>query len=303
MGEIGVTLDTHTEFLAGSKVLSIVRHIEELGFESVWLTDTMGREPFVLASTLLSATSKIRVGTGIASMYGRDAMAAQQTRRTLSELFPGRFLMGLGVSAPFANELRKAQLMSPAGKVSNYLDDMRSFQILSAEPESMAPVYVAAHGPRLQGLALAKADGILTWVMPAEHIELTRARVGHDLDVTCQVPFLLDADAVQARQCAREYVAVWLQLPWYLKSWNAAGFSDADLTGGGSDTFIDSVVAWGDADAIADHVSRYFEAGASRVLLEPLRKTGEGEARDVFHQADVTADWPALDVMAERLLD
>ena len=303
MGEIGVTLDTHTEFLAGSEVLAIVRHIEKLGFESVWLTDTMGREPFVLASALLSATDRIRIGTGIASMYGRDAMVAGQTRRTLSELFPGRFLMGLGVSAPFANERRKAQLMSPAGKVLNYLDDMGSFQVLSAEPESMAPVYVAAHGPKLQGLALEKADGILTWVMPAPHIELTRTRVGDGPDVTCQVPFMLDADAVRARRCAREYLTVWLQLPWYLKSWNAAGFCAADLAGGGSDAFIDSVVAWGDADAIADHVARYFEAGASRVLLEPLRKTGEGEARDVFHQADVTADWPALDVMAERLLD
>ncbi|MDE0064438.1 MAG: LLM class flavin-dependent oxidoreductase [Gammaproteobacteria bacterium] len=302
MGEIGVTLDTHTEFLAGSQVLSIVRHIEELGFESVWLTDTMGREPFVLASALLSATGRIRVGTGIASMYGRDALAARQTRQTLSELFPGRFLMGLGVSAPFANEGRKAHLMSPAGKVSSFLDDMRSFQILSAEPETMAPVYVAAHGPKLQGLALEKADGILTWVMPAEHIELTRTRIGNDLDVSCQVPFMLDADADQARRCAREYLAVWLQLPWYCRSWRAAGFSDADLSGGGSDAFIDAVVAWGDAGTIADRVARYFDAGASRVILEPLRKTREGEARDVFHQADVTADWPALDVLAERLL-
>lgn len=302
MGGIGVTLDTHTEFLAGSEVLSIVRHIEELGFESVWLTDTYGREPFVLASVLLSTTSRIRVGTGIASMYGRDAMAAEQTRRTLSELFPGRFLMGLGVSAPFANEQRKAQLMSPAGKVSSYLDDMRSFQMLSAEPESMAPVYVAAHGPKLQGLALEKADGILTWVMPAEHTKLTRIRVGADLDVTCHVPFLLDADPVRARQCAREYLSVWLQLPWYLKSWRTAGFSDADLSEVGSDAFIDSVVAWGSLDSIVAHVERYFDAGASRVLLEPLRKTQAGEPSDVFHQAEVTADWPALDLLAERLL-
>ena len=303
MGEVGVTLDTHTEFLAGSEVLSIVRHIEELGFESVWLTDTYGREPFALASALLSATSRIRVGTGIASMYGRDAMAAQQTRQTLSELFPGRFLMGLGVSAPFANEQRKAQLMSPAEKVSSYLDDMRSFQMLSAEPDAMAPVYVAAHGPKLQSLAQEKADGILTWVMPAEHTELTRGRVGDDLEVTCHVPFLLDADAGRARQCACEYLSVWLQLPWYLKSWRAAGFSDADLSGGGSDAFIDSVVGWGDVSRIADHVEGYFDAGASRVILEPLRKITEGEPRDVFHQADVTADWPALDVLAERLLD
>lgn len=302
MGHIGITLDTATELLPGAEVLSIVQHIEELGFESVWLTDTFGREPFVLAAVLLSNTSKIRVGTGIASMYGRDAMAAQQTRRTLSELFPDRFLMGMGVSAPFANEARKAQLMPPARKTSEYLDDMQSFQLMSAEPEAMAPLYVAAHGPRLQSIATEKADGILTWVMPARHTELTRTRIGDGPDISCHVPLFLNEDPVQARQCARTYLSVWLQLPWYLKSWSAAGFTDADLADGGSDAFIDSVVACGDASSIADRVQGYFRAGASRVLLQPLRWTKEGEARDEIHQSDTAADWAALDLIAERLL-
>ena len=302
MRNVGVTLDTFTELLPGSEVLSIVRQIEELGFESVWLTDTFGREPFVLATFLLASTSSIRVGTGIASVYGRDAMAAQQTRRTLSELFPDRFLMGMGVSAPFANELRKAQLLPPAEKMSNYLDDMQSFHIISAEPESLAPVYAAAHGPKLQQIAGEKADGILTWVMPAEHVRLTRTRVGMDTEVSSQVPFVLNENPGEARQFAREYLSVWMQLPWYRKSWSAAGFSDDDIKDGGSGALIDSIIAWGDADSIRDHVEAYFDAGASRVILQPLRRTAEGEAQDAFHQTDMAADWAALDEMAELLL-
>ncbi len=302
MGHIGVTLDTNTEFLPRDEVLSIVQHIEDLGFESVWLTDTMGREPFVLATFLLSNTSTIRVGTGIASMYGRDAMAAAQIRRTLSELFPHRFLMGLGVSAPFANELRKAQNLPPAEKTSTYLEDMQSFQVLSAEPQSLAPIYVAAHGPRLQELTKEKADGILTWVMPPQHTELTRSRVGGDTELSCQVPFILSENADEARSCAREYLSVWLRLPWYRESWTAAGFSASDFDDGGSNAFIDSVVGRGDASAIAGHVDRYFQTGASRVILQPVKPTKSGEPKDVFHQTNVAVDWPALSRVAEQLL-
>ncbi len=299
--KIGVTLDTATDLLPSSEVLAIARTIEELGYESIWLTDTFGREPFVLASALLASTEKIQVGTAIASMYGRDAMAAAQTLSTLSEMYPDRFLMGLGTSAPFANEARKAQLKSPAVKVEEYLDDMQSYQIMSAPAASMAPVYVAAHGPKIQRLAAEKADGILTWVMPSEHTEVSRSRIGQSPDISCHVPFTLIEDADDARQFARQYLGVWMKLPWYQQSWLSAGFEEADLENGGSDRLVDATVASGSADAIADHVESYRQAGASRVILQPLRRVKEGEALDAFHQTDMAADWDALDHIAGRL--
>lgn len=295
---IGVTLDTATDLLPFNEVLTIVRKLEALGYESVWLTDTFGREPFVLATGLLASTEKIRVGTAIASMYGRDAMAAAQTRNTLSEMYPGRFLMGLGTSAPFANEARKAELKSPATKVVEYLDDLCSYQIMSAASESIAPVYVAAHGPRVQRIAAEKADGILTWVMPQEHTKLSRSRVGEKLDVSCHVPFTMIEDAADARQFARQYLGVWLQLPWYQKSWLAAGFDDADIENGGSDRLIDAIVGSGNTTAIHDHAQAYFQVGASRVILQPLRRSVEGEALDAFHQTDMAADWDALEAVS-----
>ena len=301
MSKVGVTLDTCTEFMPGAELLALVRHIEELGFESVWLTDTMGREPFVLASTLLANTSKIRVGTGIASMYGRDAMAAAQTRRTLSEMYPDRFLMGMGVSNPMANELRKAKTLPPIEKVSSYLDDMQAVSIMTAEPQAEAPVYIAAHGPKLQKIAAEKADGVLSWVMPAQHTQLTRKRIGEGPDISCHVPFVLGLDAGEARKFAREYLSVWLALPWYRKSWGAAGFSEADFENGGSDAFIDAVVGWGDTARVLNHVDGYFQAGAGRVILQPLRRTAEGEILDVFHQTDMAPDWQALDTIAGQL--
>ena len=51
------------------------------------------------AALLLSFTTRrIVVAPGIASIYARDAMAIAARQRTLCGAFPGRFLLGLGVS-------------------------------------------------------------------------------------------------------------------------------------------------------------------------------------------------------------
>ena len=76
----------------------IAARIEELGFPTLWIPETIGRDPFVTATLLLSATSKLNVATGIANIYARDALTMANTQRSLEEAFPGRFLLGLGVS-------------------------------------------------------------------------------------------------------------------------------------------------------------------------------------------------------------
>src|SRR5438067_12668132 len=72
--------------------------LEELGFPTLWIPEAVGRDPFVTATLLLSATSTLNVATGIANIYARDALTMANTQRSLEEAFPGRFLLGLDVS-------------------------------------------------------------------------------------------------------------------------------------------------------------------------------------------------------------
>ena len=72
--------------------------LEELGFTTLWIPETVGRDPFVTATLLLAATSKLKIATGIANIYARDPLTMANTQRSLEEAFPGRFLLGLGVS-------------------------------------------------------------------------------------------------------------------------------------------------------------------------------------------------------------
>src|SRR3954465_8812375 len=97
--------------------------LEELGFPTLWLPETIGRDPFVTATLLLSATSTLKIATGIANIYARDALTMANTQRSLEEAFPSRFLLGLGVShAHLVDRVRHHDYSKPYSRMVEYLD-------------------------------------------------------------------------------------------------------------------------------------------------------------------------------------
>jgi hypothetical protein len=81
----------------------------------------------------------------------------------------------------------------------------------------------------------------------------------------------LDNNPVTARQVARTFTEGYLTLPNYSNNLRSLGFKDEDLAqGGGSDRFIDAVVAWGDPDGIATRVREHLDAGANHVCIQVL---------------------------------
>ena len=97
LGRIGIwtgALDAHPT----ARAQDAARHLEQLGYSTLWIPEAVGREPFVSAANLLAATSSLKLATGIANIYARDAMAMANAQRGLTEQSGGRFLLGLGVS-------------------------------------------------------------------------------------------------------------------------------------------------------------------------------------------------------------
>src|SRR3954454_8456404 len=70
-----------------------VAELEQLGFGTVWLPEAFGREALSNAATTLSATSRIVVATGVASIYARHPHTAAAGLLGLTEAFPNRFLL------------------------------------------------------------------------------------------------------------------------------------------------------------------------------------------------------------------
>ena len=81
---------------------------------------------------------------------------------------------------------------------------------------------------------------------------------------------VLDTDPDRARAAARAGVGAFVGFPAYRNNLRRLGFDDDDLVPGGSDRLIDSVVAWGDLDAIQARLWEHLDAGADHVALHVL---------------------------------
>jgi probable F420-dependent oxidoreductase len=83
-----------------------------------------------------------------------------------------------------------------------------------------------------------------------EHTARARAIIGPDKWLCVEQKVLLVADPARAREVARQAMAFYLPLTNYRNNWLRLGFGDEDLADGGSDRFLDAMVAWGNEAAI-----------------------------------------------------
>ena len=270
LGRIGVWfLRTVSEVRADEELRGAVA-IEDFGYSTVWFGESpTSREAFTHAATLLSGTRRLNVATGIANIFGRDAVAAANGARTLAGAWPGRFVLGLGVSHAPLVETRGHDYDRPVAAMRTYLDAMDSTEFGPPLPESPPRVLAALRRSMLR-LAATRAQGAHTYFVPPEHTARAREILGPEPILAPEQAVVLDTDADRARAVAREYASFYLGLPNYLNSLRELGFSDADFEDGGSDALIDAVVCWGDPDAIAERVRAHHDAGADHVCVQPL---------------------------------
>ncbi len=246
--------------------------IEELGYGAIWVPDAVGRDPLVHATLLLGGTRRIAVGTGIAQIWGRDPMTMNAGWKTVSEAFPGRFVLGLGVShQPMVEGLRGQTYVRPLTAMREYLDRMDAALYLAAEPPEPPRRVLAALGPKMLRLAAERADGAHPYNVPPEHTAQAREILGPQKLLAPEQAVLLETDPAEARRIGRKHVATYLDLPNYMNNLRRFGITDDDIADGGSERLVDTLVAWGDADAIRARVQAHLDAGADHVAVQVLK--------------------------------
>jgi probable F420-dependent oxidoreductase len=248
------------------------RELERLGYAALWFGEAPGgKEAFTRAVTLLAATERLVIATGIASIWGRDPLNTSSAIRTIGESFPGRFVAGLGVSHPPAVEMRGFDYKSPMTIMREYLGDMAAAAHASPEPSQPAPVVLAALRPRMLELARDATDGAHPYFVPVEHTRRARRILGDGKLLAPELAVVLEPDPHAARRLARQHTgSFYLTASNYVRNLEWLGFSADDLEGGGSDALVDAVVAWGDAETIVARIKEHLEAGADHVCLQPV---------------------------------
>ncbi len=247
------------------------RRIEELGFGSIFVGERIGgKEAMAHQAVLLAATDHIVVGTGIANVWSRHPAAMQGGSATLGDAYPGRFLLGLGISHALMVDTSGMTYEKPLAHMARYLDDMAASAAIGPVSEVPVPHLLAALRPRMLELARDRTDGAHPYFVPPSHTALAREALGPDKLLVPEQAVVLTTDADRARQVARQHMATYLMLPNYVNNLRHLGFTDDDLADGGSDRLVDAIVAWGDESALAARVTEHLDSGADHVLIQPL---------------------------------
>ncbi|RCW46101.1 putative F420-dependent oxidoreductase [Halopolyspora algeriensis] len=251
-----------------------VRHaageLEELGYGSLWFGEAAGKEALTQAGALLAATQRLRVGTGIANIHARDAMAAEAGGRTLLAQHPGRFLLGLGVSHGPLVQHRSGTYEKPLATMRDYLARMDAVSDKIEPGSGRPPRLLAALGPKMLELSRTAADGAHPYLVTPEQTARTREAVGPDKMVVVEQGIAVTTDRETALRRAHTHLDTYSTLPNYRNSWLRQGFTEDDLARGGSDRLAEALVVWGRTEDIVARVRAHLDAGADHVLVQVL---------------------------------
>jgi len=254
--------------LPAAEVREAVSEIEALGFPAIWYPEAVGRESFSAAGLLLSSSERIAVCSGIASIYARDATAMMNGARALGEAYPGRFVLGIGVSHKPPVTGRGHDYLPPVPTMRAYLDAMEAAQYVGPEPPEPVPVMLAALGPLMLKLAAERTSGAHPYFTTVEHTALARERLGPGPVLAPEVGVVLAGDRDAARETAAGYTSFYLGAENYRNHLLRLGFTEDDLEGEGSDRLFDAVVIWGDVDTVQARVKEHLDAGADHVGVQ-----------------------------------
>lgn len=255
------------------------RRIEAAGFTSAWFPGVNSAADLAELEPMLAATERLVLGTGIASVWTWPPaeLAAHATR--LAASYPGRFILGLGVSHAPVVEAAGQAYVKPYSKMVEFLDGM---------PATGAPVVLAALGPRMLKLAASRASGAHPYFTPPAHTALAREVLGAAPLLIPELAVAL-ADGPGGAAAARGYARFYLGLPNYTSNLRRLGFTDADIEGGGSDRLMSQVVPNGPV-AIAARLREHLTAGADHVLVQLVTDGGRFDADGLDALADLAAD-------------
>ena len=161
------------------------RRLEELGFDGLWTNETP-HDPFLPVLAAALSTSRMNLGTGVATAFTRSPMVTALTSWDLQKASHGRFILGLGTQVAAHNARRySTPVESPGKQMRELIPALRHiwgafqgdhpldfhgdyYQLDLLTPlhspgrieHPRIPIYVAAVGEYMYRLAGELADGV-----------------------------------------------------------------------------------------------------------------------------------------------
>jgi probable F420-dependent oxidoreductase len=245
------------------------QEIERLGYGTLWVSGSPAAE-LLFAEPLLESTTALKVATGIVNIWSADAKPVAESFHRINTAYPGRFVLGIGAGHPeHTEEYRK-----PYDALVDYLDELDEYGVPANQR------VLAALGPRVLRLAAERTAGAHPYNTTPEHTAQAREIIGPNALLLPEHKVVSPAsgrgpqstNTDEARAVGRKVLDGYnyLRLTNYVSNFKRLGFTDADLTPPGSDTFVDALVAYGTPDDIANRLREHLRAGADHVVIQVL---------------------------------
>ncbi len=209
---------------------------ERLGYDNIWVTDHFNnRNVYVILSMIANYTERIRLGPGVTNPYLVHPVMAAQSIASLSEIAPGRIVLGLGAGDRTTLEMVGVEQESPLTAVREAVELIRrqlsrakegfSGSVFKASPSARfnfkvqggIPIYIGAQGPRMLRLAGSIGDGVLINACHPDDVALAiksiregaeeAGRGVKELDIAAYTSFSLAEDGEKAYRAAIPVVA------------------------------------------------------------------------------------------------
>jgi len=129
---------------------------ESLGYYKIWVGEDMfSREIFTFLSIIALKTRKIKLATGITSIYARNNAVLLSSVKGMQALAGERFSLGLGIGG--LPELEKLLGSVPENKING----MRKFIGSTRKIDPSLKLYLGARGEKMLKLGAELCDGVI----------------------------------------------------------------------------------------------------------------------------------------------
>jgi probable F420-dependent oxidoreductase len=233
----------------------VLREAERLGYTDAWAGELDGCDIFTPLATA-ALTTGLRVGTSIVNVFTRGPATLASSATGLSELAPGRFVLGIGAgSVVIVERWNGGSYLKPVTRVREMAQVLRAaldgekvtfhgetVQVdgfrLSRPPRERVPIHIAGLRPGMLRVAGAYGEGvILNWLAPADvprAVGIAReaaVAAGRDpdaLEVGARLFVSTDPPGEAAEAVMRRWTTAYLNVPTYraFQEWLGRG---ADL--------------------------------------------------------------------------
>ncbi|MFI2205800.1 TIGR03620 family F420-dependent LLM class oxidoreductase [Streptomyces sp. NPDC020192] len=263
------------EHQPAARIRDSVQGLEDLGWRALWIPEGLGRDAFTHAGYLLASTRRLTVVNGIAQIWSREARWTYGSALLLADAYPGRHVLGLGFGG------RPRPGVKPLGAMAGYLDELDALgtaQITNPRPATPLRRLLAAYGPKMLELARDRADGAQTYHVNVAHTAQAREILGPGAFLAVEHAVLFETEPDRARAVAREHLRGYLETPYNIAKFRRLGYTDEDLSAGGSDRFVDDLVFWGDPETVVRKLTGHVTAGADHVAVQVIGVEPGGSA-------------------------